>query len=70
MDLYEPTLYGLEQLYPLVVKGGVVCFDEYALIPWQGESNAVDEYFKKIGERPLIKKHAFTQTPHGYFIKE
>jgi hypothetical protein len=69
VDLYEPTKYALEMLYPLVLKGGIVCLDEYALVPWQGETRAVDEYFTSIGEQPLIRKHAFAQTPHGYLIK-
>lgn len=69
MDLYEPTKYALEMLYPHVLKGGVICFDEYGLIPWQGETKAVDEYFASIGEQPTIHKHSFTQTPHGYLIK-
>ena len=69
VDLYEPTKYGLEMLYPLVLKSGIVCFDEYGLIPWQGETRAVDEYFTSIGEQPVIRKHAFTQTPHGYLVK-
>jgi hypothetical protein len=69
VDLYEPTYFGLEALYPLVVPGGVVCFDEYGLIPWQGETCAVDDYFSKHGPRPVIKKHPFTSVPHGYFIK-
>ena len=70
MDLYEPTKYGLEMLYPLVVKNGVVVFDEYGLIPWQGETNAVDEYFKNIGEKPLIQKMPFYHVPSGYIIKD
>ncbi|MDY6850839.1 MAG: TylF/MycF/NovP-related O-methyltransferase [Thermodesulfobacteriota bacterium] len=69
VDLYRPTMVGLELLYPLVVKGGVVILDEYGLVPWQGESNAVDEYFKKIGEQPTIKKFEYSTQPHGYFIK-
>jgi len=69
LDTYEPTLAGLRYLYPLVVKGGVVVFDEYGLIPWQGESLAVDEYFKEIGEQPVIRKFHFSVQPHGYFIK-
>lgn len=69
VDLYEPTKYALELLYPYVVKGGVVCLDEYGLIPWQGETNAVDEFFAKHPNPPTIKKHPFAQTPHGYFIK-
>jgi hypothetical protein len=70
MDLYQPTKYALELLYPFVLKGGVICFDEYGLIPWQGETNAVDEYFQKIGERPLIKRFPFCHVPSGYMIKE
>jgi hypothetical protein len=69
MDLYEPTKIAMETLYPLVLKGGVVCFDEYGLVPWGGETTAVDEYFAKHGEAPTIKKFNFAQTPHGYFIK-
>lgn len=68
-DLYEPTKIALELLYPLVLKGGVICFDEYGLIPWAGESNAVDEFLETLKERPIIKKHPFTQMPHGYLIK-
>ena len=69
MDLYLPTKKALELLYPLVVKGGVVVFDEYGVVPWQGESTAADEYFKEIGEQPVIKKFPFSPQPHGYFIK-
>jgi hypothetical protein len=70
VDLYEPTKFALEQLYPLVLKGGIVCLDEYGLIPWQGETRAADEYFAARSEAPTFRKHAFAQTPHGYFIKE
>ena len=70
MDLYEPTKYGLEMLYPHVVQNGVIVFDEYGLIPWQGETNAVDEYFKSIGEKPLIQKMPFYHVPSGYIIKQ
>jgi hypothetical protein len=69
MDLYEPTKIAMEVLYPYVLKGGVVCFDEYGLIPWGGETTAVDEYFDKVGHAPIIRKFAFAQTPHGYFVK-
>ncbi|MGA7934477.1 MAG: TylF/MycF/NovP-related O-methyltransferase [Kovacikia sp.] len=69
VDLYEPTKFALEHLFPLVVKGGVVAFDEYGLIPWQGESIAAEEYFQKIGYEPVIKKFPFSGQPHGYLIK-
>lgn len=71
MDLYRPTLFALEQLYPLVVKGGVVAFDEYGLIPWEGESRAVDEYFGRLpeAERPRIEKFPFAVHPSGFMVK-
>lgn len=69
MDLYEPTLLALELLYPLVVPGGAVVFDEYGLIPWDGESNAVDEFFNSRGGCPRMSKFPFSTTPHGWFLK-
>ena len=49
MDLYEPTKIAMEALYPYVLKGVVVCFDEYAPVPWGGETTAMDEYFRQDG---------------------
>jgi Macrocin-O-methyltransferase (TylF) len=69
-DMYAPTMTALEQLYPLVIKGGVVIFDEYATAPWEGESKAFEEFFNDMGARPVMKKFAFSQTPHAYFIKQ
>ena len=69
MDIYKPTKFALEKLFPLVVKGGVVVFDEYGLMPWEGESNAAEEYFKEIGFEPAMKKFPTATCPHGYFIK-
>jgi hypothetical protein len=67
-DVYKPTKVGLETLWPLVVPGGVVLFDEYGLRPWEGESKAVDEYFgnKKIA----IHRFDWSPNPGGYVIKE
>jgi hypothetical protein len=69
VDLYEPTKVGLECLYPLVVPGGIVAFDEYACVAWPGESTAVDEYFASIGERPKLEKFSFAQAP-TYIVKQ
>lgn len=69
MDLYKPTKKALELLFPLVVKGGLVVFDEYGLIPWAGESNAADEYFREIGIEPEMKSFPFSAQPQGYFVK-
>ena len=70
IDLYEPTLFSLEKLYPLVLTGGVICFDEYGVVPWEGETNAADEFFSKLPKKPVLKKFPFTGFPSGYFIKE
>jgi hypothetical protein len=70
MDLYLPTKFALELLYPLVVTGGIICFDEYGLIPWEGETRAVDEFFANFPAPPVIKKFPFVHIPHGYMIKQ
>ena len=68
VDLYEPTKAALEAFYPLVVKGGVVVFDEYGLTEWGGESRAAEEYFG--AAMPRIRKFEFASLPGGYFVKE
>lgn len=41
-DWYSSTLHELTFLYPLVVRYGVVCIDDYG--HWQGARKATDEY--------------------------
>jgi len=67
-DLYKPTKIALETLWPLVVSGGVVLFDEYGIRPWEGESNAVDEYFRD--KNIVIRRLDWAPNPGGYIIKE
>lgn len=67
-DMYKPTKVALEILYPRVVKGGVVLFDEYGIRPWEGESTAVDEYFKD--KKVVIRRFDWCPNPGGYIIKE
>ncbi|MBW1660385.1 MAG: class I SAM-dependent methyltransferase [Deltaproteobacteria bacterium] len=69
-DLYQPTKVGLEYLYPLVATGGVVLFDEYGIRPWEGESSAVDEYFREMDEKPIIKRFDWAPNPGGFLIKQ
>jgi len=69
VDLYAPTKAALETLYPLVLRGGIVVFDEYGWEQWPGESSAVDEYFATAGERPAIHRFPFSPTPGGYLVK-
>jgi hypothetical protein len=67
-DMYRPTKIALETLWPLVVPGGIVLFDEYGIRPWAGESNAVDEFFK---DNPIrIKRLDWAPNPGGYIIKD
>ena len=66
VDLYEPTLSTLENLYPLVSPGGIIVVDEYALCNW-GATEALQDYFK--GKLPLMKKLNHYTNPGGYFIK-
>lgn len=62
-DLFEPTLTGLKHLVPLMVPGGVIVFDEYAITAWAGESRALDQYF---GREVKIEKFNWTTLPGGY----
>lgn len=67
-DMYEPTLAGLQALYPHVVTGGIVLFDEYGIDQWAGESAAADEYFG--GKTPRMQKFPWLSTPGGWFVKQ
>lgn len=70
-DLYEPTMTGLEHLWPLVVSGGIVLFDEYGIPPWEGESSAVDEFFKRDEEKKIeLRRLDWSANPGAYVIKE
>ena len=64
MDIYEPSVTVLENLFPRISKGGVLILDDYATFP--GETKAVDDYFKH--KDIEIKKFSFTTTP-CYIIK-
>jgi hypothetical protein len=64
-DIYEPAVTILECLYPRIVKGGILVLDDYGVFP--GETEAVDEYFKK--KNVKIQKFPFSKTP-SYIIKK
>jgi hypothetical protein len=67
VDLYRPTMVGLEQLWPLVVPGGIVAFDEYGIPPWEGEAKAVDEFFA--GQSIELKRFDWCSNPGAYVVK-
>ncbi len=65
VDLYEPTLVCLEQLYPRVAPGGIVLLDDYGAFP--GASRAIDAFFAdsglKIQKLPYAYSVAFVEKP-------
>lgn len=67
LDLGEPTFCVLQALWPRVVRGGVVVFDEYAAPRWS-ESEGVDRFFASTNVRLRTLRHA--RTPTAYVIKE
>ena len=44
VDLYEPTLAALAYVYPRLVSGGAIFFDDYGYATFPGAKVAVDEY--------------------------
>ncbi len=63
-DVYEPAVTILENLYPRIVKGGVLILDDYGVFP--GETKAAEEYFKD--KKVEIKKFSFSTNP-CYVVK-
>jgi hypothetical protein len=67
VDVYEPTKIILELLYDKISKNGIIIFDDYNVV--QGETDAVNEFFKARGLKKQIKKFKNFISP-SYFIKE
>ena len=57
-DWYESTKKELEILYPKLSVGGVLIIDDYG--HWGGCKKAVDEYFEKNGNKPLLIPSDYT----------
>ena len=51
-DWYDSTMHELEHLYPRLSRGGILIIDDYGY--WQGQRQAVDEYFGRARPRPLL----------------
>ena len=65
-DLYEPTKVALEQLYPRVVKGGIVAFDELNCPEFAGETIALLETM----DLAEVKLCRFPFDPYvSYFVR-
>lgn len=68
VDLYRPTKIALEAFWPRIVPGGVILFDEYGIRPWEGESAAVDEFFKN--KQVKLSRFDWAPNPGGYIVKK
>jgi hypothetical protein len=55
-DLYHPTKTALEALLPLVAKGGIVAFDQFAYEKFPGETSA---FWDVIGDKLELKKLSY-----------
>lgn len=66
VDLYPPTKVGIELLYPRLLNGGIMAFDQYNLEAWPGETRAVHEV---LGEDVQILSVPFARQPTAYIVK-
>ena len=59
VDLYEPTLCCLENLYPIVTTGGVIILDDYGAFP--GANTAIEEFF-------VDKEEQIQKLPYSFSV--
>lgn len=64
IDMYEPAVVILKYLWERIVNGGILILDDYGI--WEGETRAVDEFFKDKDVK--ILKTPYARTP-CYIIK-
>lgn len=57
-DWYESTLHELENLFPKLVKGGIIIIDDYG--HWEGCRKAVDEYIEKNDLKLFLNRVDYT----------
>ncbi len=66
-DIYQPTKAALDNLYPRIVKGGIVAFDELNCAEFPGETIALLETLNLT----QVKLCRFPFDPYiSYFVKE
>lgn len=64
LDLYAPILRSCEFIYPRLVGGGAIIFDDYGFPSTPGARRAIDEYFADKPEIPIV-----VQTGQAIVIK-
>ena len=65
-DTYSGTKTVLKNLYNRVSRGGIIILDEYGKSGW-GESDAVDEFFKK--KKIKIQSVRYSSQPTAFIVK-
>ena len=65
MDIYEPTKFTLNKLFPYVVKGGIILINDYNTV--YGATKATDEFIN-LNKGLEIKKLNFYKKP-SYIVK-
>tara|TARA_B100000686_G_C16790266_1_gene978193 strand:- start:3110 stop:3787 length:678 start_codon:yes stop_codon:yes gene_type:complete len=61
VDLYEPIRVAMENIFPLVVSGGIIMIDDYEGFP--GAKKAVDDYLREQNRPEKIEKLPFAFSP-------
>ena len=65
VDLYQPILDSIQFFYPLLIKGGIMVFDDYGCLAFPGAKRAVDKFMDD-------KEDFFLSLPSGeaFLVKE
>lgn len=66
LDLHEATEAAVSELWPLVLPGGIMAFDEYNQEAFPGETAAVDDYFE---DRQHLQTLPYSARPSAYVTK-
>jgi hypothetical protein len=69
-DLYAPTKVALDELLPLVPKGGIIAFDELNSTHWKGETLALKKYFNDSLANLNLQKFYFDPWVSYYVVGE
>lgn len=61
VDVFRPTQVILDEMFERIVPGGLLVLDDYGTV--NGETEAVDQFFEKAGEKVSIEKLPISHVP-------
>lgn len=64
LNAVAPSLFTLAFVYPRMVKGGIIAFDDYGGAGFEEQRSAIDEFFAELPETPIA-----LPTSQGFVIK-